>query len=193
MHKRFLGFKDDILPMLEENLLIDYYKTKASQINRNWFFKPDGIHGVLHTKRVLLHTIILSQMEDLDEKDRLLLSNTALWHDIGRTGDGVVNEHGLNSVEKMKILAIGQELLEEELSIIQYVIKNHCISDNTALDNIQKEPIQDKVRARRMLKLFKDADGLDRVRINDLAIDYLRTDSAKKLKNAAIEIFEEIK
>lgn len=32
-----------------------------------------------------------------------------------------------------------------------------------------------------MLSYFKDADGLDRVRLGDLNVDYLRTDIAKKM------------
>ena len=193
MDMQFLGFKEHILPMLEENLLLDYYQLKSSEINQHWFHNPDGIHGILHIKRVLLHSIILSQMEGLDEKDRALLSYSALWHDIGRTYDGIDDAHGLKSLEKMKKLKIRQGFLNEELGILKYVIKNHCIYDHSALYNIQDEPIQDKARAIRLLKLFKDADGLDRVRINDLDIDYLRSDSAKKLVIVAKEVLREIK
>ena len=61
-----------------------------------------------------------------------------------------------------------------------FVIERHAISDRHAFDfESLKEPTKDEVSF--LLRYFKDADGLDRVRLGDLNVKYLRTDAARKM------------
>ena len=45
-------------------------------------------------------------------------------------------------------------------------------------------------RTKRLAKLFKDADGLDRVRINHLDPAYLRNDFSKDLVDFAYDLYD---
>jgi hypothetical protein len=47
--------------------------------------------------------------------------------------------------------------------------------------------------AGRRLKLFKDSDGLDRVRINDLDVEYLRYPVSRELVSFAEYLLREIR
>lgn len=174
--------------------IIDQYNYYKSLLDRSWFFDPDGVHGLLHTKRVLLLSLIISYMEDLSDEDTEILAYCSIVHDIGRIDDSCDDLHGKRSVDKL----IEKDLYtdwfyKDDLEIIKYIIKSHSISDKKAEEAIWGEEIEDKKRATELLKAFKDADNLDRVRIGDLDTQYLRTSSAKKLPLVAIQFLKNIK
>ncbi len=170
----------------------NYYKTK---IKPSWFRSADGIHGVLHTKRVLLLSLMLADLENLSFGDTNILIYCSLFHDIGRTNDYKDDEHGIKSVKKInqaKRDIVG--LNEDKLNIANFIIENHAVDDIVGFRNLQdNEKIKNKERALKLYQIFKDADGLDRVRIEDLDINYLRTESAKKLPLVAWQLLKDLK
>ncbi|MBU3812006.1 MAG: hypothetical protein H9893_10185, partial [Candidatus Niameybacter stercoravium] len=86
----------------------------------------------------------------------------------------------LSEIKEFKVL-IKNELTVEEIKILEFIIKNHCIEDAVAYEHLKHYPIQNKTLAVKLFKYLKDADSLDRVRIGDLDAKYLRTDISKKL------------
>lgn len=163
-----------------------YYFEYRNLIKPEHFFHPKGIHGVLHSKRVLLINLILAFYNNLSEDDVDILCTAAVYHDIGRNHDGSCIEHGIFSMEKIKLLKL-LDIYEEDFEILKFIIENHCKSDFKSKACINN--IEDKNRCIILYDIFKDSDGLDRVRIKDLNPLYLRNSFSKKLVNIVQEIY----
>lgn len=160
-----------------------------SQLKREWFFSPDGIHGLMHIQRVLIHVLLLSDELNMSEQDIDLLCHCSLYHDIGRTNDFVDDNHGAESCKKLLNLNLYVPDREDDKDIINFIIKGHCINDTKAIDEISDYAISDAQRAVDLFKLFKDCDALDRVRVDHLDINYLRYEQSKKYVSFAWDIF----
>lgn len=149
------------------------------------YLNPSSIHGPRHVLRVILNTYVLAKKRQLDERSRFIVLFAAIFHDIGRLHDGYCLKHGYWSWDKVQIFpeewitfeirGESYQFSEKERSVLQFIIENHCIPDEQAHDNLftqfAKEQ-QDYVWP--LYCLLKDADNLDRVRLGDLDIRYLR-------------------
>jgi len=168
-----------------------YEQTLINKNLEDCFERPGGIHGVRHAKRVLYHVLILSELCKVVAADRRLLIQAALYHDIGRERDGLCYVHGGQSVKKMKRLGLFPTE-KTEGDIMDFIVSYHCIADEAALialDNVDGE-LQPRIL--RLFKILKDADGLDRVRINDLDPKFLRNSESLRLEALAYELFAAI-
>ncbi|HPZ43296.1 MAG TPA: hypothetical protein PL078_04750 [Bacillota bacterium] len=187
-----LNYRDILDTLQSKGYLATFYDHAFDDKYPSYFFNPNSIHGVLHAKRVLLLSLALSYLNGLNKTDTGILAKASLYHDIGRTHDGVCSEHGRKSFQK----AIGLGLIEGEVNenneVLRYVIVNHCLDDNLA-ESLDGYLIDNRERAVRLLKLFKDSDGLDRVRINDLDAEYLRYPVSRKLVSFAEHLLREIR
>lgn len=172
----------------------EYNHLNSSYIKEEYYHNPKGIHGVNHIRRVLLLSLIMTYLEDLSEQDRLILSFASLYHDIGRTCDGVDDYHGLKSVNKMRELNLYLPLLtEDEKNILEFIMVYHAMADKKGIERLTEiENIKDKERALNLFKRFKDCDNLDRVRLRDLNEKYIRTSTGKSMHTVAIQIYNEI-
>lgn len=143
----------------------------------------DGIHGLQHIRRVLLWSIILAEKLNLDAVMRDILYYIAILHDAGRVNDGECSMHGKASVDRIKKEDIAPYYLSSEDEYLAHkIIECHCISDKDGIESIQNDSgIEDKESAIELLKVFKDADALDRVRIKDLDYEQLRFDESKEM------------
>ena len=172
-------------------MIIDLFVEHRKDIREDLFFEPEGIHGVSHAERVLFLALNIAKNEDYSRSDMELLMAASKYHDIGRTHNGVCLVHGLYSNRKIDKMNLLEEFSEENRTLIKYIIHSHCIDDRDKFKTLDKYKIRDQERAIRLLKAFKDSDGLDRVRIRDLDTNYLRIDSSKKLVPLAEKIFKE--
>lgn len=183
----------DVMPELQEKGIIkiyDRYKAKIENEVAGFFHNAQGIHGVAHAKRVLFLALLLSEYNHLEVKDRDLLILAAVYHDIGRKHDKRCEVHGLESVKKLENEGLCRHLSSEDKKILYFMIENHCISDTLAWQHLGESDIEDKGRAKNLLSIFKDSDGLDRCRIHDLDIHYLRNDYSFKLPQLACELLQ---
>lgn len=149
--------------------------------NRSLFDSPDSIHGINHTKRVLALCIVLANLNKLSKAQTGLLIAAAKYHDIGRTHDGKCLKHGYLSFKKVIKQQLVTDLSNDRIEILRFIIENHCIDDSRAYLNLKRYNIKDINMALELFNIFKDADALDRVRINDLDISYLRNIHSCKL------------
>lgn len=172
--------------------LMEDYVIEAGDIKDKYFLNPESIHGVLHAKRVLLLAYIIGLYEELDDNDMEIVLNAAKYHDIGRTNDNYDEMHGILSFNKMLQLELVDKEMED-IHILQFIMENHCIDDKKGLANLEKYPIEDKNRAIRLYQILKDADGLDRVRLGDLDINYLRLLISKRLVLVAQQTYRNLK
>ena len=83
------------------------------------------------------------------------------------------------------------DMKESDLGILKAVIAAHSREDEI-MDETLREFIEesDFDRGKELAKYFKDADGLDRVRINHLDPAYLRNDFSRDLVDFAYEFYE---
>jgi HD superfamily phosphodiesterase len=172
--------------------LMENYPVEAWDIKDKYFLNPDSIHGVLHAKRVLLLSYIIGLYEDLDDTDMEIVLTAAKYHDIGRTNDKYDEIHGILSFNKMLQLKLVDKEMED-INILRFIMESHCISDENGLKNLKKYSIKDTDRAICLYKVLKDADGLDRVRLHDMDISYLRLPTSKRLPFVAQQIFNNLK
>jgi len=161
---------------------------------RDYFFDPQGIHGLGHMKRVLFLNLILAYLEKLKAKDIDILINCSLFHDIGRINNHADAVHGTFSYVK----AVENNLLsdipkDEDSQITKLIITTHCMDDSLIPTRINDfQGIEDKERGIRLLKIFKDADGLDRIRFGGLDERYLRTEHAAELVSISETLLKDI-
>lgn len=149
------------------------------------FSDPDGIHGVQHARRVLLLALLLAHLESCTYRDAEVLAHAAAYHDIGRSGDGEDEVHGQASAEKASRLKLLSRLEPDDAALAKHLMALHCVPDDRAFDQIARLVPSEPERARRLLVILKDADGLDRVRLRDLDPRYLRTPSACRMPMVA--------
>jgi hypothetical protein len=161
-----------------------------------WFERPSGIHGVSHTRRVLVHAHEIAVARDLDSDwfDSLVLA--AAWHDIGRTHDGREPEHGVGGAAKVLRLGLGAGVDRQILTRALFAVEWHCRPDRLAVERAASlAPSGHKPEVGTMLRVLwvlKDADGLDRVRIGDLDVTQLRYPVSQGLVERARHLLEEI-
>ena len=180
---------------LIEKLDIDIFDEAINKIEVNLFDDPYGIHGISHAKRVILILRKLADYESLSIPEKTLLAYAGLYHDIGRTNNGIEAEHGFNSYKKIVELALIDDidLNTEELEIIKFIVQYHCLDDEVGYKAIQGYNIRDVEKAKLLFDIFKDADGLDRVRINNFDPGFLRLENSHKLISTAYDLFNKRK
>lgn len=161
--------------------LVPVYEKYGNAISSSWFEKPNGVHGLKHTKNVLYLSGVLADLQELDDRQKAIIAVASIFHDIGRIDDSVDSAHGIKSRKKLQGLScfsqIKEYFTEEELREVERLICYHCIADS-------KYPSKDH----RMLDCLKDADALDRVRFGGLDSDYLRLGGSQTLEMLARRI-----
>ena len=149
-----------------------------------------GIHGICHAYRVLELVRLISENENLDVGSKRTLEFCAIFHDIGRTNDGIDDYHGIKTIKKLeKLNFLGLNQFNNVL--VKYIIENHCVCENLGINNVVNYQVDDKEKAVYLLKMFKDSDNLDRVRLFDLDINYLRFEFSKSIEGTALKQFKE--
>ena len=157
----------------------------------SYFERPRSIHGVKHAWRVLFHTLMICELCALPAPDRELLISAALYHDIGRENDGLCYVHGKRSVEKMAALNLAPAD-PTDFATVKFMVTYHCIDDHQAKVDLENVASGARERAWKLFGVLKDADGLDRVRINDLNVRYLRNPESVRLAGLARELLAHV-
>lgn len=173
--------------------ITEQFETWSSYLKPEYFRNPSGIHGIGHTKRVLFLCLVLAYGNELTTRETDVICKAALYHDIGRTHDGVDSLHGLKSYQKIAQLDLLKAENTGDRRLIQFIIENHSVDDKTAKGKLPLCHGVDPNEAWLLYSMFKDADGLDRVRLRDLDPEKLRTQKAKELILLAEQLLERIK
>ena len=132
------------------------------------------VHGVNHIERVILLGSLgaMAGKSNLCETEMLL--DACAYHDVGRVNDWYDTEHGERSS------AVIGELTGRkpgyELDVIKAAVHAHSLPDSQMADVMKIYSLEGDDFAHRFCCMLKDADGLDRFRINDFDESYLRLD-----------------
>ncbi|PLW93010.1 MAG: hypothetical protein C0592_07865 [Marinilabiliales bacterium] len=144
------------------------------------FQHPSYLHGRLHTYRVIAWTVIICNITDYKKGRNAFFA--AMVHDMGRVDDSKDPLHGLNSARKYlpkyKGLFRKYGASETDLDEIAEAITMHSLYEEKN-DN-------------ETLKILKDADALDRVRLHPHKPDptFLRYSFTWSLVPAAAELLK---
>ncbi|MBP2015533.1 HD domain-containing protein [Anaerococcus degeneri] len=178
-------------PFIDDFVKSDYFeilKDSYKRLNTHILF-DSHIHGQDHIERVIFFAHLLAFHYKLDQRDTDVLRNAASLHDTKRVNDGWDTEHG----HRAALESISYSYADKaDDRVIQAVIAAHS-TDDKIMDETIREFIKDTddfERTKRLAKLFKDADGLDRVRINHLDPAYLRNDFSKDLVDFAYDLYD---
>ena len=160
------------------------------------------VHGVSHTRRVaFLATLIMNSEKISNLNDRELIRQIVNNHDIGRTNDWEDKEHGAKSVQVLEEHPERlKEIKDKDKKILEFVIKEHSLSAKENETDLHNEFEDGQENVKKILAICKDADKLDRVRLDPkgmasrdgLDINHLSLESSKKLENVAYEGLDKI-
>ncbi len=145
-----------------------------------WFsHNPYGIHGIGHAGRVFVWANQIGRQMAPSTMSLEVVRWAAVLHDVGRISDGRDQGHGKRSAEwiKKNRNTLQMDMDDELLERVLYCCTMHDTADEE-IGLLTEE-----------LKCLKDADGLDRVRINDLNPDFLRTEFARSFVDSAWDLF----
>lgn len=140
------------------------------------------LHGAGHISRVMVLGALLAQRAQLDENVTQLLMYACAYHDVGRVDDSVDDEYGLRAALQVEELT---GLAGQPLHCLQAAVEAHSRPDERMGDVLTKYGVADVAYAWPLAKLLKDADGLDRVRLDMLDPSYLRHAFTPPLENTA--------
>ena len=176
------------------------------ELSPEWFVRPngsngaEGIHGLGHTRRVLIHALEIADAleasgeEVLDDCERQAIRLAALWHDIGRTHDGVDYYHGAKSAGKVAGLGLHLGVDSAVRDLALFAITHHCGSEEHAEWGAHWMP--DTQATLKVFRVLKDADALDRVRLGphgDLDPSFLRFEVSRGRVERAWELLGEVR
>lgn len=163
---------------LWKKIKVDYeywYKFMADNIT---FTIDSKIHSYNHCARVLGYCLLMSEMSGLSRQDRRILCIASVFHDCRRQDDGYDVGHGARGAKAYMNYCVKNNIGEYPAAAL--LMTYHDIDDAVGEGKISTVS-GDKVI--NLYRIFKDADGLDRLRFGDKALDerFLRTRYSKKL------------
>ncbi len=187
-----------------------YFRKKFEQIDKNPII-PKGIHGIDHNNRVAVLAMLIAKNEgtlenDVDNKIKDILLSAAYYHDIGRKKGPITDNYGphrKNSARKLKKMDIqylnGERYTETDKKILLSIIEAHEGKDKNMQKICKKYKVpEDSIsKTIELMQIIKDADALDRVRLDmnlptmmqpDLNPYYLRLSTSKQLLNASYQL-----
>ncbi len=151
------------------------WAARAADVPTEWFAHASGLHGVRHTQRVHIHAQRLVRKLNWPEADTRVVLKAALWHDIGRVNDGRDPRHGALSAARVVKCGLHASLPAADARVALFAIRYHCRSDGRGVRRATDQ--DDPERALRILRLLKDADALDRVRLGAPGAEACEVDS----------------
>jgi HD superfamily phosphodiesterase len=161
-------------------------------LDPQWFEHPSTIHGLSHTRRVLIHAHAIAGSVGLEPAEFEALVHAVAWHDIGRTHDGHDPEHGAKSVARIARLGLARGIHRQILARVLFAIELHSTHDEAAVERAAALDDAERRSFLRVIWTLKDADGLDRVRIHDLDPSQLRFPVSRERVELAWKLLEEM-
>ena len=159
---------------ISEKLLRDF------EPQQTWLMHDSYLHGVDHMARVfILQELICDKLEAQGEAvNREAIRWAAMTHDVGRINDDTDPDHGRRSAQWITD-NLSDKMSPEMLDTVTYITHWHVPPD-------AEVPVMTTE-----LKVLKDADALDRVRLGDLDPRYFRTSAAGTLIDVAKELYQQ--
>ena len=154
-------------------------------------YKDLFLHSSHHVKNVVEFAYIIGKAENTLGDDLELLVQAAKYHDSGRKeSEWLSDDHANPSAEHAEIELLKTEnYTPEQIAMIKVAIRYHEhgemfkneFDENYFMEIAKTDGVPDeKLENTRLMCIYlKDADALDRVRLGNLDVDYLRTSLSK--------------
>lgn len=169
--------------------LVQKYNPYKDLIKPEFFVAPFSAHGLNHAMRVLILTQELSDLYGIDNYLKNILLYCAVFHDIGRENQEVDAMHGYKSFQKVLDMQLVPDWFDEyTLIIFKYIVENHPIDIEQAKSELKIFLPKDRENVFFALKIFKDADTLDRCRFGFVNRYYLCTEKSQGLIHFAYQL-----
>lgn len=150
------------------------------------FWHASDLHGQAHVSRVMVHAIRLVEATGQHAFAPRLWAAVFL-HDLARRHDDVDHRHGAEAARRLRDEpALQARLAEAGLVASDYPGIEAAVTAHSA----PKDASRDHEHWP-LIALLKDADGLDRVRLGDLDVRYLRHPEARAMVRFAQALFDE--
>ena len=149
------------------------------------FWHASTLHGQAHVTRVMVHDMRLVDATGQHALGPQLWASVFL-HDLARTHDGTCDRHGADAAQRLRVEPDLQlRLAEAGLTEADYPAIEAAVTAHSAPKDVsRKHPHWP------LIALLKDADGLDRVRLGDLDLRYLRHPEARGMVPFAQVLFD---
>ena len=179
---------DDVLTITGDLDLTDDYNRLMNEFDTSILYKSD-IHGVNHNIRVSYFGYVISSNEGISNRDFEIIVDACKYHDIGRENDFEDKFHGGRGANMLTFL--DDKYSSEELNYLKTIVTCHSMNDDMFDEVATLNGIQDIERCRKMYNILKDADGLDRVRLEYpyINVNYLRTETARRMVLFSYKLF----
>lgn len=192
----------DMLDKLKNEGAMHTVLKRDLEIKQDDMQYDSSLHGASHTRRVsFLAAAIMNLEKYQNPNDRDIVFEAIKHHDIGRVNDVEDETHGKKSAIK---LIMNEDRLsrfdEEDRQLIQYIVTHHSLG--TKQNNYELLHLPGDVRGRywKILDIVKDADKLDRVRLDPrgeylsegLNPERLTFNSSKSLEGLAYEAYDKL-
>ena len=141
-------------------------------------FAVSTIHNTDHCARVLLHALRLAYARGLSREDSEALGAASAFHDAGRIADGLDTGHGKRSAHYFRDMCRERGLSFDERAYLAMYF--HDIPDEEGREAFIKSGLEADTQ---IYLIFKDSDGLDRLRLGAGYLDLrkLRTPESAKM------------
>ena len=180
-----------------------YFRTKYKQIVEQEEMRK-GLHGINHSNRVALLSMLIAQKEGIFENDennrtKDILLSAAYYQRKSDIFSLFQQKRSVKQINKKELIYTdGKKYNFEDEKILQAVIVAQQGKDKNMKKICKKYKIdsQDIDYTTKLMTILKDANALDRVRldfnkgivITDLDPKYLRIDTSKQLLNASYQL-----
>lgn len=155
---------------------LKYLKVVIKNIQKNYLYSSH-FHGLYHSEKVLLFALVIAKSLDLNELEKEILIDAAIYHDCGRSDDNEDTIHGYSSAIKIGKIVGKKEIYQKtsNLNILKCLCDSHSLSDNKFDQIVKDYEIEDVTSFRKLYNILKDADALDRTRFRKTASSALKT------------------
>lgn len=183
MNLDYLLERPDIRPVKDKFLYWNDFLYKKVEFNLN----ESLIHSREHCSRVLLFVLILGEKYKLNNREIDILAMAAVFHDTKRENDYLDTGHGDRAASYYATYCANSGLPYEKLTYL--ILSFHDRDDELGISKI-KQQFPGSQQALLLFNIFKDSDGLDRLRLGSdwLDLNLLRTEQSHNLLSLAQEL-----
>ena len=138
----------------------------------NFSLASSNIHTRLHEEHVLLFSLLMAEDAALSDEEKEVLGAAAVFHDTRRRNDRYDVGHGRRAAQYYKQFCEQKGWIADDR--VDFLLSYHDQPDELGLAFLKENNFSG---LKSLYDIFKDADGVDRVRLgpNALDCDRLRT------------------
>lgn len=150
------------------------------------FLHSSAVHGQAHVARVMIHAFRLIAVTGSHVLSASLWAAVYL-HDLARTHDGICDGHGKDAWIRFK----QSPAIQQRLSAGGVRTDHWPAIESAVTWHSRQNDAPDSHPHHELISLLKDADALDRVRLGDLDISYIRHPEAVDMADFADRLHQQ--